>query len=180
MKKSTKGALAASAAGVLLLGGAGSLAYWTADQDIEGGAINSGLLTLSAPVCADGWTMDGGGTFTPGTTEIVPGDSLTKICTLSLVAEGDNIGATLDIDDTALTSNALGDALTADATFEVDDAAYAPIDEAGTYAVEATITVDFPFDGPVSANPLDDDDNTTQDLVTTLDAISVVAVQTAN
>lgn len=179
MKKSIKGALAASAAGVLLLGGAGSLAYWTADQDIEGGAINSGLLTLSAPVCAD-WAMDGGGTFTPGSTEIVPGDALTKVCTLSLDAEGDNIGATLDIDDTALTSNALGDALTADATFTVDNAAYAPITAAGTYAVEATITVDFPFDGPVSANPLDDDDNSTQNLVATLDAISVVAVQTAN
>ena len=34
MKKSTKGAVAAGAAAVLLMGGAGSLAYWTASGTI--------------------------------------------------------------------------------------------------------------------------------------------------
>ncbi len=40
MKKSTKGALAAAAAGSLLLGGAGSLAYWTDAESITGTSIN--------------------------------------------------------------------------------------------------------------------------------------------
>jgi alternate signal-mediated exported protein len=178
MKNSTKGALAAGTAAVLLLGGAGSLAYWTADQDIEGGTISSGLLELTAPTCGD-WDLTVGGTFTPGTTELVPGDEITKVCTLTLTAEGENIGATLTIDDTALTASPLKSVLTSDATFVVNDAAYAPITAAGTYEVEATITVAFPYGGPVSTpDPLTADDNTTQDQSTVLDAISVVAVQT--
>ena len=46
MKKSTKGALAAAAAGSLLLGGAGSLAYWTDAETVGGGSIASGHLKL--------------------------------------------------------------------------------------------------------------------------------------
>ena len=178
MKKSTKGAIASSAAAVLLLGGAGSLAYWTADQDIPGGTINSGLLTLSAPVCGD-WTYTGGATFTPGTSEVVPGDTITKVCDLTLDAEGDNIAADLTVDDPAPTGNALADALVADATFTVDAVATSSISAAGSYAVEATVTVEFPYGTVSTPDPLTDDDNTTQDLAATLDAISVVAVQSA-
>lgn len=178
MKKSTKGVLAASTAGVLLLGGAGSLAYWTADQDIPGGSVTSGTLTLGAPTCTGGWTLDGGDTFTPGTSNLVPGDTITKICDLSLVADGEHIGADLTIDDTALTASALATALDADATFTVDGDPYAPITTAGTYAVQATITVDSPYGGPVTTDPLTGDDNTTKAGSTVLDDISVVAVQT--
>jgi alternate signal-mediated exported protein len=177
VKKSTKGVVAASAAAVLLLGGAGSLAYWTADQDIDGGTINSGLLTLSAPACDD-WELDGGGVFTPATTQLVPGDSISKECTMSLVATGEHIGATLEIDDAALTSSVLGDVLTADATFTVDGAAYAPITAADTFAIVATITVDFPYGTVSTPDPLTGADNTTQDEAAVLNDISVVAVQT--
>ena len=48
MKKSTKGAVAAAAAGVLLLGGAGSLAYWTADGAADGGSITAGGIATPA------------------------------------------------------------------------------------------------------------------------------------
>ena len=41
MNRTTKGAIAAGAAAVLLLGGAGSLAYWSDCQDAAGGTINS-------------------------------------------------------------------------------------------------------------------------------------------
>ena len=53
MKKSTKGALAASSAAVLLLGGAGSLAFWSDSQDVGSANITSGELTLGAPDCSD-------------------------------------------------------------------------------------------------------------------------------
>ena len=36
MNKTTKGALAGGAAAVLLMGGVGTLAYWTADEDVTG------------------------------------------------------------------------------------------------------------------------------------------------
>ncbi len=171
MNRSTKGAIAAAAAAVLLLGGAGSLAYWTADGNIAGGDIDSGTLTLSAPSCG-AWELDGGDTFTPGVTQIVPGDTITRVCDSSLVAEGDHIGATLTMDSAAFTaSNGLTDELTANATFTVDGAPYAPITSAGTYDVEATITVDFPYGV---------EDNGSKSLTATLDAITISAVQTHN
>ena len=73
MNKSTKGALAASSAAVLLLGGAGSLAFWSDSQDVGSANITSGELDLSAPDCADdllagthGWQLDGGDCLRPG------------------------------------------------------------------------------------------------------------------
>lgn len=171
MNRSTKGAIAAGAAAVLLLGGAGSLAYWTADGNIAGGDIDSGTLTLSTPTCGD-WELDGGDPFTPGVTQIVPGDSITRICDSSLVAEGDHIGATLTMDPATFTaSNGLTDELDPSATFTVDGAAYAPITAAGTYAIEATISVDFPYGV---------EDNDSKSLTATLDAITISAVQTHN
>ncbi|MDI9944213.1 alternate-type signal peptide domain-containing protein [Rhodococcus sp. 1.20] len=58
MKKQTKGAIAAAAAGALLLGGAGSLAVWSDSADVSGGGpVTSGALDLSS--CAP---VGGGGT----------------------------------------------------------------------------------------------------------------------
>lgn len=37
MRKTTKGALAAGAAAALLIGGAGTLAYWAAEDSADGG-----------------------------------------------------------------------------------------------------------------------------------------------
>ena len=61
MKKSTKGAFAAAAAGSLLLGGAGSLAYWTDASTVDGKAITSGHLQLNpiTATCDDSWQLDG-------------------------------------------------------------------------------------------------------------------------
>ncbi len=47
MNKSTKGALAAACGGVLLLGWAGSLAYWTDGTNIDGDSFASGHLQLT-------------------------------------------------------------------------------------------------------------------------------------
>ena len=178
MKKSTKGALAAAAAAVLLLGGAGSLAYWNATQDAGTADITSGNITLSAPDCATdvvagthGWQLENGDAFTPGTTDIVPGDSITKICDMTLVLTGAHIGATLAIDTAELTADAttLAEELSSSATFEVDGAAYAPITAPGTHTVQATISVDFAGLAATNGSMNGDVD---------LDAINVTATQT--
>lgn len=92
MKKSTKGALAAAAAGTLLLGGAGSLAYWTDSSTVSGTSINSGYLDLGTPVCTGGtlhdWQIDGGAAYDPATMRLVPGDTLTKKCTITVNKAG--------------------------------------------------------------------------------------------
>lgn len=123
MNRSTKGAVAAAAAGVLLLGGAGSLAYWNSEQTIGGGAIASGTLTLTqelGQVCTD-WTLDaagGGTTYTPGTTLVVPGDVITKECDYTVTASGAHLAASLTMDATSITGDAdLAAALTPAATY---------------------------------------------------------------
>ena len=175
MKKSTKGALAAAAAGFLLLGGAGTLAYWSDDQDVPGGDIVSGRLELSAPDCGTGWTLDdgedpAGAPFGVGS-KLVPGDVLTKVCTFGITAQGDHLRATLDVTDADFSSaNAFTDELAVDADFQIDGAA-APAeiteDNDGD-TLTATITVTF--DGPAATNA-------SQNQTAVLDAITVTAQQ---
>lgn len=125
MKKTTKGAFAAGAAGVLLLGGAGTLAYWSDSETIGGGEIDSGELSLSqetGQTCTD-WTLDavGGGTaYTPGTTLVVPGDVITRTCTYTVNSTGQHLAADLTMESptiTAVTGTQLDDQLDIDATY---------------------------------------------------------------
>lgn len=190
MKKSTKGAFAAGAAGVLLLGGAGSLAYWNAQVDAPGGTITSGTLKLAAasPACTD-WTLDstGGATTYVEGNPIVPGDTLTEVCTYTISASGNHLSADLSVSTPTYTGTAnplstiLGGTANTTATYKVGT-----VDTQGTITsaddgknLVATITVTFPYGGPVSSpDPGHDADNTTQGLSATLDAITINATQT--
>lgn len=134
---------------MLLLGGAGSLAYWSASQDAGGASINSGSLTLGALDCTTNlgthdWELDNGDPYVPGTTLIVPGDSISKICDMDLTLVGEHIGATLEIDTAVISGDAaLVTELTPSATFLVDGLAYVPITDPGDYVVRATVSVLF-------------------------------------
>ncbi len=121
--RATKGAIAATVAGALLLGGAGSLAYWSDSKTVTGGSITSGTLSLTqetGQVCSS-WTLDAAGgatTYTPGVTLVVPGDVITKTCVYTVNASGQHLAADLTMDATSVTgSNALASALTPSATF---------------------------------------------------------------
>lgn len=109
MKKQTKAAIAAGAGAILLLGGVGSLAFWSDQTDLGGdGAITSGQLALGE--CADGgaWTDVNAGTAIAdiGAFRIVPGDVVEYTCNTTLTAEGDNLTATLTADLGGLTGDA--------------------------------------------------------------------------
>jgi alternate signal-mediated exported protein len=93
MNKSTKGALAAAAAGTLLLGGAGSLAFWTSQQSVDGTSITSGHLKLGTPDCGSGWQLDGTPTTNYTGQLLVPGDTLTKSCSFTVDAAGSHLTA---------------------------------------------------------------------------------------
>jgi len=180
MKNATKGALAAATAVALLSGGAGTLAYWTGTQDVTGGSISSGKLTLSHPVCdssegdtaAHGWQFDGGDEFT-ATSTIVPGDTLTKVCDMTLTIVGDHIGATLNLDAASFTNTSDGhlkQALNgATSTFKVEGADYTPITKSGVYHVQATVSVPF-SSGTTAAN--------TQNVAVALKDLTLTATQT--
>ena len=160
MKKSTKGALAAAAAGSLLLGGAGSLAYWTDAATVGGTDITSGhlkLVPVSGTGC-DGWKL-GTAAYVPGTDKIVPGDSLTQHCSYKVDMAGNTLKATLAVSDltgTWGTGNALTGALTKTVAFK--DGTGAAI--SGTtpvtngYVVTADLTVGIPTGANNAANAI--------------------------
>ncbi|MCW2782675.1 MAG: putative secreted protein [Marmoricola sp.] len=182
MNKATKGAAAAAAAGVVLLGGAGSLAYWNSQQTITGTSIQSGRLNLALGTCGD-WQLDatGGTGGDLDGREIVPGDSLSRVCTYTLTAEGDHLAANLDV-ATPEWSGALADSLVTSAVFKINGGTFSnttvvagtPVALAagGPYAVTATFSVDFPFGSTV--------DNSSQDVSAALSDITLTATQTDN
>lgn len=175
MKKSTKGALAASAAAVLLLGGAGTLAYWTDDAAVNGGTITAGSIDLGAVTCS-GWLH---AEDDSAVVNVVPGDSVYNDCATSITLEGDHIGATLDIDEASIPTGALADELDAAVTLrDADGDPIAAVAAEGTTAVTARIAVDFPY-GTVSApDPTTGASNGSQNGTAVLDAMTLVAVQT--
>ena len=171
MNRTMKGALSAGVGAVLMLGGAGSLAYWTDTEAITGTPINSGELKLGTPDCGTGWKLDGNVAFTSQL--IVPGDVLTKTCTIDLIATGVHVGADLGISTAAFSaSNNLTSQLVPAAAFTVGGTATNHItelnDTGATNEIVATITVTF--DGPAATN-------LSQALTATLNTVSVTATQ---
>jgi alternate signal-mediated exported protein len=176
MNKSTKGALAVAAAATLLLGGAGSLAYWTDTAPVAGADITSGhlkLVPVSGTGC-DGWKL-GTATFVPASDKIVPGDSLTQHCSYKVDMAGGRLKANLAVSDltgTWGTPNALTGALSKTVAFKDDSGT--PI--TGTtpvtngYVVTADLTVGIPAGA-------DDTTNAVNGFTAHLNDITVTATQ---
>lgn len=174
MNRSTKGALAASAAGALLLGGAGSLAYWNDSGTANGGSITSGTLALSDGTCDASWVYASGSDAGQPVTLIVPGDSVTKTCSFSVSATGDHLSATLSAPAT-LTYTTTGTpttlTLNASATYDVDGVSTTTVSTTSS-TVKATFVVTFPY-GDATTENLDD----TQGITATLDQMTVTLTQ---
>ncbi|MCR6712549.1 MAG: alternate-type signal peptide domain-containing protein [Demequina sp.] len=121
MNKTTKAAVATATGIVLLLGGAGSLAYWTDTANTGGSAttINAGTLQLTA-VNVGTWTksFNGGAssTVTPGTFLMVPGDTLVYTQTFNVNARGQDLIFTIAPTDPTL-GGALGTSTAVTKTF---------------------------------------------------------------
>ena len=173
MRNSAKGVLAAGAAVTLLVGGGGTLAFWSDSETIPApGAVSSGELKLSAPSCGSGWTLDGGTVFTGQL--LVPGDTLTQTCTMTVTATGLHLQADVELDspswDATLSDVNLTDELALTATYKVgEDVERTTITSADHGAViEATVTATFT--GPTATND-------SQGLGAVLDAITFTATQ---
>lgn len=146
MNKAVKGALAGGAAVALLLGGAGTLAYWTADDTVAADDITTGKLTLANGECTD-WEY-AAGKAGAGTTVVkaVPGDVVTSTCSYAVDAEGDNLVAGIDVSEVADLSTAGGGTVTAtvDATYTVDGATATTVTE-NDESVVVTLVVTLPY-----------------------------------
>lgn len=117
MNKLTKSAIAGAAGIALLLGGAGSLAYWNSSATVGGATITAGELTIDAVGSAvQKYT---------GTTEdvvlIVPGDSVTVTQAVTVTATGDHMRAKLEIDQDTLVGSLKDDGLITSVTVTAYD-----------------------------------------------------------
>ncbi|MEP9363460.1 alternate-type signal peptide domain-containing protein [Nocardioides sp. CN2-186] len=180
MRKSTKGTVAASVAALLLIGSWGTHASWSADGSVGGDAIKSGKLSLSNPSCGD-WQItiknlvtgvESLRDFVPATDLLSPGDLLSRTCTFTVSAAGVNLKAQLSASAPTYTnSNGLADALDASVEFVqggVSSGSTATVVDG--QVVTANVEVTLPDTGPGL-------DNLSQDLATTLNAITITASQ---
>lgn len=176
MKNTTKGALAAATAAVLLMGGAGSLASWSDTETLTGGSVQAGNLSLDAPTCDASWKYAVGKAGNGANVgRFVPGDVVSKSCTFTVNGAGDNLQASLstpttvamtgnNVSATVVTSYKLGAAaMTLPATITSADNAK---------VVTATFTATFPFGPTVNANNM-------QNAVASLNNITVNLTQVA-
>lgn len=180
MNKSTKGALAAGAAAVLLLGGAGSLAFWTDSETVDGGTINAGHLAITTDGTNTGcgeWQLDSDEdaptTYTAGD-PLVPGDVLTKTCSFTLDVEGNHMRGTVEASAPEMTGN-LAPGLVVDvADLTVEGTVATEFTEANdgqALGVDVTVT----FTDPGTEN--NTYNSTTTEFQAVLDAITVTATQ---
>lgn len=141
MNKLTKAGIATAAGIALLMGGAGTLAFWNDGAGLGGGTVTAGHLTLVSA---------GDGAWDEELDFIVPGDTVTYTETLTLSAVGDNLSFELDADIDALDTF---DAITVTPTFVVTDGTTPQTVTPGTavslaegeYTVQVTVVVDFPW-----------------------------------
>lgn len=154
MKKSTKGALAGGAMVVLLMGGAGSLAYWNDTQSLPASTVTSGHLKLvSDPAAPAAWKLNGNAVADITAVRIVPGDQLTFTGGYKLQAKGDNIKGTLAVTGAAgsgpLAAPGTSGGVTTTATFTKGGTAITgtpTVTQADdNAAIGASVLIDFPF-----------------------------------
>ncbi|SDZ09871.1 alternate-type signal peptide domain-containing protein [Herbiconiux ginsengi] len=110
MNKLAKGAIAGAAGVVLLLGGAGTFAFWNSTANVAGGTIVAGNLLVANTGAAGVWTDQNGTTIDVATYRIVPGDTLTYTDDLTVTAVGDNLQATLALAGGSIAPTTAGNA----------------------------------------------------------------------
>lgn len=143
MNKLVKGSIAGAAGIALLLGGAGTLAFWNDSADVASAAsIATGTLKVDSTTA---------GSWSNGTiTNYVPGDSNVYTETFTVTAVGDNLEFTLDsnVDDLVGAAGFTELDVTEDFTVTLNGNPVTTFTglAAGVYTVVVEITVDFPWD----------------------------------
>ncbi|QIK63346.1 alternate-type signal peptide domain-containing protein [Leucobacter viscericola] len=160
MNKLTKSSIAAAAGIALLMGGAGTLAFWNDTIDAgTTGTISAGTLSLSNAT-AGSWTDQNGKAVDVAAFRAVPGDTLTYKTKVDVAAIGDNLTGTIGIGSASIAPATAGTAdtqlaalLTDSATFTVNGAAGSTFTATGTaQAIDVTVTVEWPSGTPAADN----------------------------
>ncbi|MGD8193193.1 alternate-type signal peptide domain-containing protein [Herbiconiux sp. P18] len=109
MNKLAKGAIAGAAGVALLLGGAGTFAFWNSSAEVSGGTITAGNLLISNADGPGSWTDQNGAAVSIATYRIVPGDTLTYTDDLAVTVQGNNLVATLGLGEGSIAPAVVGD-----------------------------------------------------------------------
>ncbi|GAB2449954.1 alternate signal-mediated exported protein [Conyzicola lurida] len=171
MNKLVKGAVATAVGAALLMGGAGTFAYWNDSVGITGGTIVAGNLSVVDATPSDGvWTVQKDGTGTATTVPAIasfvasPGDRFTYTKTVKINATGNNLVATLALTPGSIAAvtpataanTALASYLTSTASISATGTGISAGSVAGTYNVTAgaagvtsrdvtlTVVINFP------------------------------------
>lgn len=186
MNKATKGAIAAGAAAVLLLGGLGSLAVWNDSETLGGGTITSGDLSLELVPNTAAWVDASddvnGGVDLPiadiANFRVVPGDVVAYTAQFDIKAEGNNLTANLTADTANVTAGTDSDELLAAITTSVSATSPTlgalPTTGTGAAVITApntaaedqriTVRVEFAFDVTTGDAPGSGDDAQNQNI----------------
>ena len=188
MERLTKAAIATGGAAVLLLGGAGTMAYWTASGTATApAALTSGNLKVTGTPSCSAWSYSA--TTADPVTAIVPGDTVYTTCTVEVTGKGDHLsilasssggGWTTPSDPLPTELTLTPGAVTVDGTA----AAGGIIDASGwdgttAHAVTVQLTAVWPYGGPVSTpDPATGADNAnTMDATAALNNVVITFVQ---
>lgn len=148
MKKTTKGAIAAGSAALLLAGGAGTMAAWNASGNLAGGTVNAGELSLTAAPGGTGQWQLKGAAYTDQL--LVPGDVLTYTANYTIAAKGTNLKATLKANDltfTAASGTELKSKLATTVTAKIDNAVVTDITPLNGDGKVVNVVASIVFDG---------------------------------
>lgn len=157
MNRLLKGSIAGAAGLVLLLGGAGTFAYWNDQVGIAGGPVTAGQLDISDDGVAGVWRDQTNTVITPATFRVSPGDTLTYTDQLTVTASGINLVASLALTGGAIAPAnpqtaadvALASFLTANAVLTATGTAVSGTGpytiRQGTGVVTVTVTIPFPI-----------------------------------
>jgi len=108
MNKLAKGAIAGAAGVALLLGGAGTFAYWNSSVGVAGGTVTAGDLKVVDDGTPGVWKDHNGNTINIATYKIVPDETITYTDDLNVTALGNNLTASLTLVDNAITAKVPG------------------------------------------------------------------------
>lgn len=153
LKKTTTAAIAATVGAVLLLGGAGTLAYWSDTDTSSAQIISTGTLDVS-PTTGNDWKyVSSTGVVGAAVDQIVPGDRVQTTINVPVKLVGKNLKAQLQVTRAntesltgAVVTTKVGDTIgAADALVVTSQTLTAPATAPTTaVTVPVVVTVDFP------------------------------------
>ena len=190
MNKFTKASIATGAGIILLLGGAGTLAYWNDSAAVDGGAITAGTLGIDSAGAGKWYDVSSVGALTDpetqgvditaavagGTFLVVPGDKLVYVESFTVEATGEHLVASIAADAASIDKGTWGADLSASTALSIGGTTVSSItDDNDGDTVKVLVTLAFALNSSVGVDaPVN---NTSQGTTVDLEDLAIVVTQ---